>query len=191
MINQKEEVSEKGSMKGVYTFKRSNLVTEEDFALDKEIAYLHKIGSYEEAKPLIEKLHRQCQTEVFVFENIIPTVARTGIASWLTNASPSPASIRINYSALGTGGGTPANGDTQLTTETYRKAISSATNTNNVAYCTAFYTAIETSGTFTEAALFMNATGTANSGTLFSRVAISVTKTTSQTLTIDYTITIS
>ena len=125
------------------------------------------------------------------YKNLIPTVGRAAIASWLTNSSPTPASMRLNYTALGTGTTAPANGDTQLQTETFRKAIASETNSNNIAYATAFYTAPEVSGTFKEAGIFMNATGTANSGTLFSRVAIDITKTTSQTLTIDYTITIS
>jgi len=125
------------------------------------------------------------------YKNLIPTAGRSAIASWLTASSPSPASMRLNYTALGTGATAPANGDVQLQTETYRKAIASATNASNVAYATAFYTAPEVSGTFTEAGIFMNATGTANSGTLFSRVAVSITKSTSQSLTIDYTITIS
>ena len=125
------------------------------------------------------------------YRNLIPTSGRTAIASWLTNASPTPASIKLNYTALGTGATAPANGDTTLQTETYRKAIASTTNASNIAYATAFYTAIECSGTYTEAGVFMNGTGTANSGTLFSRVAVSIVKTTSQSLTIDYTITIS
>ena len=131
------------------------------------------------------------EEEVITVKNLIPTAGRAAIANWLTQASPSPASIKLNYTALGTGVTAPANGDTQLQTETYRKAVSSTTNSNNIAYATAFYTAAECSGTFTEAGIFMNGTGSANSGTLFSRVAISITKTTSQSLTIDYTITIS
>jgi hypothetical protein len=125
------------------------------------------------------------------YENIIPTVARTAIANWLSNASPSPASIRINKTALGTGVTAPANGDTQLETETYRKDIASETNSDNVAYFTAFYTAPEVSGTFKEAGMFMNGSAGANTGTLFSRVAIDITKTTSESLTVDYEITIS
>lgn len=131
------------------------------------------------------------EEKVTIVKNLIPTVGRAVIANQLTSASPSPASPRINYSALGTNTSTPANGDTTLGTETFRKAIASQTNSNNVAYCTAFYTATEVSGTFREAGLFINGTGTVDSGVLFSRVAINITKTTSETLTIDYTLTIS
>ena len=127
---------------------------------------------------------------VFEYENLIPTVGRAAIASHLTNVSPTPAVLRANYTALGTGVTAPANGDTTLQTETFRKAIASETNANNVAYMTAFYTAAEVSGTFLEAGIFLNGTGTVNTGTLFSRVAINITKSLSETLTIDYTVTI-
>ena len=127
---------------------------------------------------------------VFTYENLIPTAGRSAIASWLSQASPSPASVRINKTALGTGVNVPANGDTQLQTETYRKDVASETNSNNVAYFTAFYTAPEVSGTFLEAGMFMNGSAGANTGTLFSRVAINITKSTSETMTIDYTVTI-
>lgn len=185
------QVKETASLCGVYTFTKAILVTPEHFALDKKIGELHAQGLFATAKPLIDRLNRECETEVTVVKNLIPTVGRTAIANWLTQSSPSPASIRLNYTALGTGVVAPANGDVQLGTETYRKVIASETNSNNVAYATAFYTAVECSGTYTEAGVFMNGTGTANSGTLFSRVAVSITKTTSNTLTIDYTITIS
>lgn len=127
----------------------------------------------------------------YVYKNLIPTAGRAAIASWLTNVSPTPASmLRVNYTSLGTGVTAPANGDTTLQTETYRKAIASATSAANIAYMTAFYTAPEVSGTFFEAGLHIAGTGTVNTGTLFSRVAINITKTTSETLTIDYTVTI-
>lgn len=126
----------------------------------------------------------------FTYENLIPTVGRAAIADHLTNPTPSPSSLRINYTALGTGANVPANGDTELQTETFRKAVASETNADNIAYVTAFYTAPEVSGTFLEAGLFINGTITPDSGTLFSRVAINITKTITETLTIDYTITL-
>lgn len=129
--------------------------------------------------------------KVIKTHNIIPTAGRAAIASWLTNNSPTPSSLRVNYCAVGTGTNTPANGDTTLQTETYRNLITSETNSSNIAYLTGFFGATEVSGTLREAALFMSGTGSANSGTLLSRVAINVTKTTSDTLTLDWTITIS
>lgn len=127
---------------------------------------------------------------VFIYENLIPTAGRAAIANHLTSPTPTVPTLRVNFTALGTGITAPANGDIQLQTEVFRKATASQTNANNVAFITAFYTAPEVSGTFREAGLFMNATITANSGTLFSRVAINITKSLTETLTIDYTITL-
>lgn len=193
------------SLKGVYKFTLAHIETDEQRELDARIKTLQaeaakafEAGNFIRANdlqqmslPLVRKLNSICRTEVTTKENLIPDVARTAIANWLTNASPSPASIRLNYTALGTGTNTPANADTQLQTETYRKAIASESNTNNVVYATAFYTTTETTGTYREAGIFMNASGTANSGTLFSRIAINITKNSTTTLTIDYTVTIS
>lgn len=128
---------------------------------------------------------------VYEYDNIIPTAGRTAIANHLTSGSPSPTALRGNYIALGTGTNAPANGDTTLQTETYRKATASASNASNVGTITGFFTQTETSGTYREAGIFMGGTASANTGTLLSRVAINITKTTSQSLTIEWTITIS
>ena len=126
-------------------------------------------------------------------DNIIPTVGRTLLANNLTNSSPDN-DPRINYTALGTGSTAVANTDTTLDTETYRTTTASSTNSNNVAYVTAFYTATECNGTYKEAGLFCNGTGAADSGVLFSRVLLNapsgIAKTVTETLTVDYTITI-
>jgi len=127
---------------------------------------------------------------VYDYENLIPTVARAMIANNLTDSTPTNA-MRINYTALGTGVTAPANADIKLETESFRKEVSSETNASNIAYFTAFYTAAEVSGTFREAGVFCDATGVADSGVLFSRVAINITKSVTESLTVDYAITIS
>ena len=127
------------------------------------------------------------EKRVIVKENLIPTAGRAFIASRLAQVG-TPQDIKVTHTALGTGTTAPANGDTQLQTETYRKAVASATSSGAVAYFTAFYTATEVTGTFKEAGVFINGTGTANSGTLFSRVAVDITKTNLETLTIDYSV---
>ena len=98
----------------------------------------------------------------------------------------------INYCALGTATTAGAAGDTQLVTETYRKAKSSGTFASNQAYISTFFTATEVTGTFGEVGHFVDGTGSANSGRLFSRIGdpdtteLPVTKTNTETLTIDY-----
>ena len=180
------------NLKGVYKFTRASLETQEQWNLHDEIAQRQKDGK--EYMPLVRTLNSICRTRIWNFENIIPTVGRTMIADNLTNSSPDVV-MRINFTAIGTGDTAVANGDTTLVAETFRKTTSSATNADNVAFITAFYTATETSGTFKEHALFSAGTASADSGTLFSRVLLNPTsgivKSNTETLTIDYTITIS
>ena len=126
----------------------------------------------------------------YYYENIVPTVGRQNIANNMTSASPTSV-LLVNKAALGTGTNTPANTDTTLQTETYRNDVASRTNAANIAYVTAFYSAVEVSGTFREIGLFAGGTATANTGVLMSRVAINITKSTSETLTVDWTLTIS
>ena len=176
------------TLKGVYTFTKAFLETPEQFALDAKIKRLKFAGL--EYMPLVRQLNAMCRTEKLVIENLIPTVGRTMIANNLTNVSPTNV-MRITHCALGTSGTAPANGDTQLGTETYRNSIASITNSSNVAYATGFFSATETTGTFAECGIFSNGTGTVNTGVLLSHVLISITKTNTQTLTLDWTLTIS
>ena len=134
--------------------------------------------------------HEDGTSEIFEYDNICPTVGRSLIATHLTSGSPTPA-LLINYVGLGTNVAVPANADTQLGTETYRNATASYTSANNIAYITGFFNATECNGTYKEAGMFSGATGVANSGVLISHVAINITKTITDTLTIDWTLTIS
>jgi hypothetical protein len=124
------------------------------------------------------------------YRNIVPTVARTMIANNFAYASPTN-TMAITHCALGSSGTTPTNADTQLGTEVYRNAIASLTNAANIVYATGFFDATETSGTYAEAGIFANGTLTTNSGIIVSHVLITITKTTSETLTLDWTLTIS
>lgn len=130
--------------------------------------------------------------EVRVIEkkNLITTAGKNYVVSRLMQDG-TPLNMRITHTALGTGATAPAITDTQLQTETFRKATASATSSGNVGYLSAYYTAPEVTGTFKEVGLFINGTSTANTGTLFSRVAVDITKSAIETLTIDYTITLS
>jgi len=127
---------------------------------------------------------------VLEYENLIPTVGRQQIAKALSGGTSTAAEIKINYTSLGSGLTAPANGDTQLQTEVFRKLVASGTFSSNQLFITAFYTAAEAVGTHKEAGLHINGTASANSGILFSRVAINVIKAATETLTIDYTVTI-
>lgn len=126
---------------------------------------------------------------LYYADNLLPTVGRTNIVNNIFSNAPTYSAL-VNYAGLGTGTNAPANADTTLQTETYRNAIASRTNANNVGYATAFFSATECSGTYREAGLFQAGTGTANSGVLLSRVAINITKSLTESLTLDWSLTL-
>ena len=101
----------------------------------------------------------------------------------------------ITYCALGTSTTAPALADTKLVTEIQRKLISVRSYLNNVATFQTFFTTAEGNGTLREAALFGNGVGqtassSVDSGQIFCRTNINRTKTVSDTLTLEWTITI-
>src|SRR3990167_7746882 len=161
-------------LKGIYRFTKAKLEKPEHFALAERIARARDRG--DDISGLTALLPSICKTGVFGLENLIPTTGRAAIANALTDSTPSPASLLVNYVALGTGTTAPANADTTLQTETYRNAIASRTNSSNIGYLTGFFSATETSGTFRECGLFIEGTASANTGTLFSHAAINITK---------------
>lgn len=140
-------------------------------------------------KRLIDVLNNQYAVSRTEVHNLIPTVGRTVLSARL--AGTTTYSGTVNYVALGSGSTAAANGDTQLTTESYRNAIASATYASQIAYLTGFFTAAETSGTYAEVGLFIDGTSTSNTGQLFSHALASITKTSIQTLTIDWVVTFS
>ena len=97
----------------------------------------------------------------------------------------------ITYCALGTGITAPALTDTTLQTEIFRKLVSVRSYSGNVATFQTFFTTSEANGSLKEAGLFGElASGTADSGTLFCRVAINRTKTSADTLSLSWAVTI-
>ncbi len=186
-IKEKQKVG----VKGIYTFTKAKIETLEQWKLHDKIKALKNVGK--EYMHLVRKLNEICKTEITVVENIIPTVGRAMLANNITSSSPTD-TPRINYTALGTGDTAVSNSDTTLVTETYRKSTASATNADNIGYVTAFYDATEVTGTFKEAGLFSNGTASTDSGVLFSRVLLNpssgIVKSNTETLTIDYTLTI-
>lgn len=146
---------------------------------------------YESLAILYKALREKTLVTEKEIKNLLPTAGRTVIARWLTGDNTISADDGCNYCSLGTSATAPANGDTQLGTETYRKATSSATYSSNIAYISIFYTATEVTGTFQECGVHIGGTGTANTGQLFSHFLTGgITKTSTETLTVESTITI-
>ncbi len=125
---------------------------------------------------------------VYKYHNLVVTVGRAVIAERL--AGDNSNSLNLDFGELGTGVTAPDNGDTALETPTFRKATASATSSTNQSFISYFFTAAEVSGTFKEFGTFIDGTVTIGTGVLFSRVAINIIKTLSETLTIDVTYTV-
>lgn len=123
--------------------------------------------------------------------NIIPTVGRGVLAAWITGDNSNDAANGANYGSLGTSNTAPANGDTQLTTETFRKATSSVSQVNNVATLTNFYSAADVNGTFEEAGWHIDGTASVNTGVILSHFLTGTTvKSASESLTVESVLTI-
>jgi len=102
--------------------------------------------------------------------NIIVTVGRSVLAQLL--AGETTYSGEINYGALGTEvAPVPANSDTQLGTEVFRKLVASQSYEDNVCYLDFFYTAGDCDGTYTEFGNFIDGEAGADTGQLFSYIA--------------------
>lgn len=97
----------------------------------------------------------------------------------------------ITYMALGTGAGSPSASDTTMDTELFRKLVSIRTVSGAVASFRTFFNSSEGNGTLTELGLFGDdASATADSGTMYAHVTIDKTKTSAETLTVDWSATV-
>lgn len=126
--------------------------------------------------------------DIILVKNMVVTAGKNSIADCIRGASNKGI---ITYCALGTGTVAPALSDVQLQTELGRKQISVRSASGNVATFQTYFTASEVIGTLREAGLFGDlASGTANSGTLFCRTAINRVKSSNDTLTLTWSLTI-
>lgn len=133
-------------------------------------------------------LEKEFKTFELAVENVTTVEGRNVFARLLANDNTY--SGNVSHTALGTSNSAASTGDTALGAETYRKAISSATALNNVAYLETFFTAAEVNGTFEEYGNFIDGSGTADSGQLFNRFTQTVIKSAIETLNVQSIITI-
>lgn len=125
-----------------------------------------------------------------LFDNMVVTAGKNSMADALRGTESNNKGI-ITYCGLGTSAVAPALGNTQLGAELFRKLVSVRSVSGNVATFQTFFTTSEAVGTLREAGLFGDAaTATINTGTLFCHVAINRTKTSNDTLTLTWSVTI-
>lgn len=195
-----QAINENVKAKGVYTIKWSdprkaldayNRIL--DF-VDKNplnlVADCHRAKHYQLLQALIKDYEREALVREVQFTNLVPTVGRAVLAKILVGDTTYTG--EINKVALGNGTALPVNGDTVLDNETYRQDVTSVAQVNNIAYLTSFIAAGVATGSYTEGGLFIDGTGSADTGQLFSRVLFTPTvdKGVLTSLTIDVSVTL-
>lgn len=122
--------------------------------------------------------------DIIKVDNLITTVGKEAMADALRGNTASNRGI-ITYCALGTDDTAPAPANTTLGTELFRKLISVRDVDGKTATFQTFFTTEEGNGTLKEAGLFGDDAGeTVDSGTLFCHTAINRVKSSSDTLTL-------
>lgn len=190
--------------KGVHIFSICDAQSREAQELERQIqsnaSYRQKIikegratytllkSLWEEYRYLVEKLESKFKKRELVVENITTTVGRSVLAQRLGGDTTYTGTV--NYTALGSDNTAPVVGDSTLGTEVYRKALSSGTDANNIAYLETFFTASETTGTYEEYGMFIDGTGSADTGQLFNRFTSTITKSGTETLNVQSVITL-
>lgn len=126
-----------------------------------------------------------------LYKNLMPTVGRNVIATRLAG-SGSDGDLTISFGAVGTNISAPVSGNTVLGTELDRSAVSLISASGNTVNVRVFFGAGDAIGTLKEYGLFggNSASSSVDTGTLFQHVAINITKSSSETLTIESNINI-
>ena len=106
-------------------------------------------------------------------ENLIVTTGKGLVGDMLIDASGFDTGL--TWQAIGTSNTAPVIGDTQLTTEAARLAITSRTRSGNVATFSTFFTAAQSTFNIKEAGIFGHSTANAaaNSGVMFNHYLVS------------------
>ena len=180
----------------MHTYRAYDMRSREAQVLERQIKkYIAERGNW---NPIGHRMHylelleqlKKFMTREMVVENIVVTVGRSVIAQRLANTTIYTGII--NYGALGSSSSAVNNADTQLGTEVFRKVVASASYTTNNAYIDFFYSKADTNGTYNEFGTFIDGTGAANSGQMFTHALTGGwTKSSSESMTVSAQYTIS
>lgn len=128
-------------------------------------------------------LARLCKTRESIHHNLTTTVGRSVLAQRLANTTTYTGVI--NYGALGSDNTAAAVGDTTLATEVFRKVVASGSYSGNISFVDFFYAKADTNGTYEEFGTFIDGTGSADSGQMFSHLITGGwTKSASESMTV-------
>ena len=139
-----------------------------------------------EYRYLVERVHK-FKTQEFVVENITTTVGRAVLAQRLGGDATYTGTV--DYTALGDDNTAEVVGDATLGNEVYRKALSSGTDSSNIAYLETFFTAAEDADTYEDYGMYNDGAAGADTGQLFNRFTQTITKSNVETLNVQSVIT--
>jgi len=127
--------------------------------------------------------------EVQEVHNLVTTAGKSGWAK-IANSESGFTGV-INYVALGTGANAPAITDTQLQTEVARTTQVSGSNARliNVVTQEFYFGPTVANVNIKEVGAFVDGTASADTGTLFDRALLDITKTSSNSLYIYFSLT--
>ncbi len=119
------------------------------------------------------------------YSNLVCTAGKNTIVSrWVGDTTKTGI---LTYLALGTGTGTPTSADVKLGTEVYRKLLTTRTKDGITAKTSTYIPTNEGNYTYKEVGLYGDdATGTPDSGTLYTHASVNEEKTEGVSVTIDY-----
>jgi hypothetical protein len=119
------------------------------------------------------------------YENVACLNGKSYLAAWLNLENP-PLSGSNIYGAVGTSATPPSGGDSALGSELARVVLATSSRLGNVVTMDFFFGSGQGNGALAEAGLFLGATGGTGSGSLLSHVAISESKTSAVTMTLEF-----
>ena len=172
-------------LKGVHILTNFRPQKPEDQRLLDEYEKWHKDGKGHLFLPKVQHLI----TERRELHNLTTTVGREFLAQILCNTF-SGTNNYVTHLAIGTSNTAANIADTTLGTESFRKEVSSALDSNNVANISTFIGATEANFTWEEWGHFIDGTGTVDTGVMLSHLIQTVSKSAPDTKTIDSTYTI-
>lgn len=135
-------------------------------------------------------LHIRERMRVARRHNLVPLVLRASLASLISGTSVTP-TFMANYLAMGDDSTPAAAADVDLGNETIRGLFDDRSAVGEVAFLDKFFTADEVGGnSYEEVGIFVDGTGSADTGYLLSRVIVELSLASTETLTINASITI-
>lgn len=168
-MNLNQSISETMGIKGIHTAAIYDMRDKRALDIEFQIEQLIKKPFVERSREvylqLVNELKRLFQVREYQIHNLVTTRGRSVLMQRLANVTTYTGII--NYGALGTSSTAVNNADTQLGTEVFRKVVASASYTDNVAFIDFFFSKADCNGTYQEFGNFIDATGAANSGQIF------------------------